>query len=522
MICTVCGLTLTKKDFSLSQLKKKKEHRKCIGCSEINVDTNEKYNVLLSWLKQNGSYFPNLEIKHYSNTFRGIVSNKNISKDKCIMRIPNKCIITTLIAKKSSICIELEKNLKPSDTFSTHTWIALYLINEKNNPNSYWKPYLDILPSHFMSFPHFYDKETLCKLDNTIVSDMIMSRNLSLEEEYNKIYNYLPSFSNILSLDVFKWARIMVITRVFHIYLGTDSSTQGLVPMADMLNHTMTPTTQWRFQPDEDCFVINSTSFQSKGVEVYDTYGPKCNSRYFVNYGFTQENNDYNQSTLFIHPNDIIDTYKCTHGEQKTKLLKGNHTNIDDSYTNYSYLVQNKLEKKVSDDHNFRFQFIRMIFPKKVSINDEKYTSLHSTHCLFGFLRFLLCTEKEFAYIVETINKSKQQNLLKILLCITPLSFETEYKVLHVLSDYCKKYLEKFPTTLEQDKEVHKTYPLYSKEWNISNVVQGEKEVLLFYIDLFSSIENLEYTDISKISKVLRKHPVYKIYYSLFLQGIYN
>ena len=520
MICSFCGNTKNKEEFSSSQLKKKKDQRKCLECSSISIDNTGLYNSMIEWLQKNGSYFPHLEIKHYSNTFRGVIAKKNITKNNCIMRIPHKCIITTIHAKKSDICKELEKNMTSTDVLSNHTWLALYLLVEKNNPNSYWKPYLDILPKHFMNFPHFYDSSTYDILSNTIVLDMINSRNMSIEKEYNMLYEYLPSFRDNLTLDLYKWARIIVITRVFHIYLGPKSFTQGLVPMADMLNHTMVPTTQWKFYPDKDAFIIHSTSFQKKGLEIYDTYGPKCNSRYFVNYGFTQENNIYSQSALFIKPEDVLEKYSCSFKEQKMKLLAGNNANIDDSYTNYSYLIENNVEKKVSVEKCFRFQFLKLIFDKKVSIYDEKFTSLHSTYCLFGFLRFLLSTDKEFAYIVESINKSKQQNLLKILLSIPPLSFETEYTILQVLSDYCKEHLNKFPTTLEEDRKKHILYNPHSKEWNISNIIQSEKEVLLFYIDLYSSIENIEKMDTYKISKSLKKHNTYKIYYSIMLKGI--
>jgi len=520
MICSSCGEKKNKKEFSSSQLKKRKEERKCKICSSTKDTSVERYSTLVSWLQKNGSTFPDLEIKHYSNTFRGVIASTNIQKNKCIMSIPRKCIITTLLAKESKICKELLQNRKPTDVFSNHTWIALYLIQEKNNPDSFWKPYLDILPTHFMSFPHYFDSSTLSTLSNSFVLDMITARNSNLQKEYNILYKYIPSFQDNVTLDMYIWARIVVITRVFHIQLQKNVSTQGLVPMADMLNHTLEPTTHWKFEPEKNSFTIMSTSFQKKGIEVYDTYGPKCNSRYLVNYGFTQENNIHSQAVLFLHPEKILTEYDCSYKEQKMKLLQENHTTIDDSYTNYSYLIHNNLEKKVSVEKHFRFQFTRILFPRKVSIQDEKCTSTHSTYCLLGFLRYLLCSEKEFAYIVDVINKSKQTNLLKILLCIKPLSIETEYKVLQVLSDYCKKELLQYPTKLEEDIEKHKELKEYSKEWNISNIVQCEKQVLLFYIDLFSSIENIDHKESYKISKALRKHPKYKVYYSLFVEKL--
>ena len=97
----------------------------------------------------------------------------------------------------------------------------------------------------------------------------------------------------------------MIRSRAFGMKL-LGYKTIGHVPMADMLNHTLKPTTHWKFEPEKDSFIIMSTSFQKKGIEVYDTYGPKCNSRYLVNYGFTQENNIHTQAVLFLHPKNIL------------------------------------------------------------------------------------------------------------------------------------------------------------------------------------------------------------------------
>ena len=38
----------------------------------------------------------------------------------------------------------------------------------------------------------------------------------------------------------------------------------------------------------------------SRGSPVYDSYGKKCNSRFFLNYGFINLNNDGNEVNLKI------------------------------------------------------------------------------------------------------------------------------------------------------------------------------------------------------------------------------
>jgi histone-lysine N-methyltransferase SETD3 len=42
-----------------------------------------------------------------------------------------------------------------------HSFLSTYLLREKKNPASEWKPYLDILPSDYDCFPIFFPQEDL-------------------------------------------------------------------------------------------------------------------------------------------------------------------------------------------------------------------------------------------------------------------------------------------------------------------------------------------------------------------------
>ena len=58
-----------------------------------------------------------------------------------------------------------------------------------------------------------------------------------------------------------------------------------------MLNHKLPKQTSWNYIDSEEGFVIEAIEDLPKGVEVFDSYGKKCNSRYLLNYGFVIENN---------------------------------------------------------------------------------------------------------------------------------------------------------------------------------------------------------------------------------------
>ena len=50
--------------------------------------------------------------------------------------------------------------------------------------------------------------------------------------------------------------------------------------------------TKWTFDDNLNGFTITSLKSIPRGEQVYDSYGRKCNSRFFVNYGFSLDDNE--------------------------------------------------------------------------------------------------------------------------------------------------------------------------------------------------------------------------------------
>ena len=150
MLCKYCKSDKDKSFFSKAQLKKKKDHKKCIDCcekesSKFTLENQQTlFSRLVTWLQKNGAEFPHLKIKHFNERVRGIVTTKNIQNRNVILKVPHECIMTTLKARQSNVGKELENS--KWKFYSSHTWLALFLLQEKMDPNSFWKPYIDIIP----------------------------------------------------------------------------------------------------------------------------------------------------------------------------------------------------------------------------------------------------------------------------------------------------------------------------------------------------------------------------------------
>jgi protein-histidine N-methyltransferase len=62
-----------------------------------------------------------------------------------------------------------------------------------------------------------------------------------------------------------------------------------------MLNHKRPRQTSWYYCDERKGFVIDSLAAIKRGEQIYDSYGKKCNSRFLLNYGFINLNNDANE-----------------------------------------------------------------------------------------------------------------------------------------------------------------------------------------------------------------------------------
>ena len=92
---------------------------------------------------------------------------------------------------------------------------------------------------------------------------------------------------------------MMVCSRIFGIDIE-GVKTDGFVPYADMLNHKRPRQTSWTYTDDREGFIIEALEDIKRGDQIYDSYGKKCNTRFLLNYGFINLDNDANEFPLTI------------------------------------------------------------------------------------------------------------------------------------------------------------------------------------------------------------------------------
>jgi len=322
------------------------------------------------------------------------------------------------------------------DLRSKHSYLASYLLQEKHKGSkSFWFPYIHILPQHYKNMPIFFDEPTLGWLKGSFSLQKIADRIDSLKKEYDNIRRAVPEFGQFTH-EEFVWARLVVITRIFGLVID-GNKTDGLVPYADMLNHKRPRETKWTYEDSRAGFIITSLRTIQRGDQVYDSYGRKCNSRFFVNYGFSLDDNEDNEVVIRLQLPKAD-----AHFAMKLRMLGGRETSAKREFQ----IPANYKEKKTKE--------------------------------LFSFMRFVHAKDSELLLLSSSDGFKLDE--------IEPISIANEIKALTDISDACKVVVKGFDTTLEHDIKLLESgeLPMYSNLRNCVIMRRGEKEVLHWFIEL--------------------------------------
>lgn len=382
----------------------------------------DKFTIFVDWLREGGSLYPKLYLKYYDEDYRAVHSKVSIGPQKEVVYVPLKQIMTTEKAKESEIGRAIRRSHVRLNC--SHSWLAAYLCQEKHNPKSYWKPFIDILPDKYYNMPIFFNNHYNKHLKGSYSLEMAATRNRQLRQEYDQIARHCPEFRKYHYLE-FVWGRLAVITRIFSLRIN-GRTTDGLVPMADMLNHHPTRQTTWGYSDEKAGFVMTTTRDVGKDEQIFDSYGRKWQGRYFVNYGFTiDENYEDNDAVINAKLEESDPLYSL-----KRRQLGG--------WTTREFQPQAQWNAKAKD--------------------------------LFTFLRTVAASRDE----LRAYPKFGQ-----------PQSVANETRALELLERFCRESLDKFEHSLQHDHKLLKINRFEdSNHRNCIIMRAGEKEVLMWYINL--------------------------------------
>ena len=152
--------------------------------------------------------------------------------------------------KDSPLCSHIAE--KSAMTETKHGFLmALYLIEQMKNPDSFWKPYVDILPTDFSTYPWKYNEEEVEMCIGSNLFTLKEDKEKIFLEWYDRAFEEFPEFRIHSKPDFFN-ARLLRDSRVFSLK-GKDRNQPSFVPYADMLNHKKPEkaNTKWEWNSDE-------------------------------------------------------------------------------------------------------------------------------------------------------------------------------------------------------------------------------------------------------------------------------
>ena len=391
---------------------------------------NVEFSKLRTYLTDNNCNLDNISIKYNRKVYREIISTDKISKGDTVLEISKDCIIISEMGRNTEIGKEvIDKKLS---LISKHNWITFVLLEilKKKSKWKSWESYLNILPMSFDFIPIFFKKQYLEYLTGSQCVHKICQRRLLILKDYETLSKYINEMKKY-TYGEYIWARTVVITRIFGIVVD-GIKTQALVPFADMLNHTQSPKTRWYFDDVKKVFKIVSKETLSKDETIYDSYGRKCNSRFFVNYGFVLDNNIDN---LALFEFDLSNSYiQCLKKKKWYKFKK--------VPSNYSIGIINNNNEKLN---------MFMAISRYYVCNDDEYFGKSLTPFLY------------------------------------PISLSNEKKTLKYIMYLCINHLKKYSRSKSDDLKIlldplNKYNCLYSKMRDSIIICYGEKYIYEYYL----------------------------------------
>lgn len=417
---------------------------------------NKDVLFMRQWIIENGGIINSLDIEYYDVDYRGMALTESVKPSNLLIQVPIKCIIS-LEESKLSNPYNVHLLRRKAKIATSHTFSALELLHIRHT-NGFHMPYIRCLPKYYDNVPINFRIKDIEYLSGSYAIIKIVQKIASLLVEYEEIIQHFdtskgdPEFP--FTFMDFVWSRTAIITRVYAADYKNKKDTFS-VPFADMANHDIKPNTVWTYDPKVNAFTVKSEHYLGAGQQIFETYGHKCNYRYFVNYGFTTDNNKDEECCLIFNP-----FQKLAFFDIYLKLKQ--HSNKDDIICN---VVANNKSTYVTN----------ALFAEQ-TIFQVGFIYNESVKNMFLFNRYRLDhpqVDYNPNYKLTKEDIEKYQN---------PISIETEIAIYEHIRIIVHQMLKDFTSTVEEDIALIKN----NNTFNMHNmlVMRKEEKLMLMYWDM--------------------------------------
>jgi len=310
--------------------------------------------------------------------------------------------------------------------------------------------------------------------------------------DYSLISREIPEIAEKYTLDDFKRAKMLVISRNFGVTMnGKETNIQ--VPLADMFNTETPKNALWYYDDSRHGFIVEAYADVPKGGQLFDSYGKKCNYRFFLNYAFINLQKDgenpENEFPLYVG----LDEEDPHHDVKKEVFLDGMESTVTE------FRVNGHMKEKVMDNFLSWIRFV--VYDGDL---DDLYVRVTDAF-------------EEAKKAAEAEGKKKWGSIGDY---IKPIDLHTEIRAWRKIHQIATESLAKYPTTLEEDKallakESAATPADRTLTYNTSNCVKlrvGEKKILHYLADTATALVTIGQMETRKqaIGAMMKNHKIFK------------
>ncbi len=247
---------------------------------------------MVAWLAASGVDVGRVRIVRRADGERGVCARQAIRRGEIVVRVPRRCMIDTPLADASAVGRRLARS--KVKVRGRHARLAAYLVAEMRDAASPWRPYFASLPSEFDHLPVHFGPTELALLRGSAMPAKVRAFRALIDNDHEALRRACPALRDV-TLEELTRALSIVSTRSFAIDGGRG---QALVPLVDMLNHAADPETAGGFDANSGDYVVVAERDCAEGQELRGNYGPRCNTRLAMGYGFCLADNPHNTAVL--------------------------------------------------------------------------------------------------------------------------------------------------------------------------------------------------------------------------------
>ncbi|KAL6662069.1 hypothetical protein ACP70R_001453 [Stipagrostis hirtigluma subsp. patula] len=254
----------------------------------VQTQNHDTEDSLLKWGEHHGVK-SKLQIAFFQGAGRGMLASESIGMGDIALEIPESLIIYEELLCQSEVFLAL----KDFSNITSEPMLLLWSMRERYNLSSKFKTYFETLPANFNTGLSF-GIDALATLEGTLLFDEIMQAKQHLRQQYDELFPSLcTSFPEIFKKDMYTWDNFLWACELWYsnsmmIVLSSGKLSTCLVPVAGLLNHSVSPHIINYGRVDEATKTLKFPLSRpcETGEQCFLSYGKHPGSHLITFYGF--------------------------------------------------------------------------------------------------------------------------------------------------------------------------------------------------------------------------------------------